>query len=156
MTPTAYIRTLDGFLTDMTPSVRYAGTWDCGAGNGLCADWDIPVFNPARNTRQVSSLRVINNSESQITLRVSGVTRDGASNRDTEGRALRVVGAIQPGTVRELTATELETGEGLEYSSPAPPTAPAQRSHWAVSVPPKASGGYGFGLQASWTQASLF
>ena len=112
--PTAYIRTSDGFLTDMTLSVQQARTWDCGVTEGLCTEWNIPIFNPASNINQASRLRVINNTDNAVSLRVSGVRADGTVNRDEVGRALLVSGTIASGTVRELTATELETGDGLE------------------------------------------
>ncbi len=111
---TAYIRTRDGFLTDMTPSVYYGGTWDCGENEELCAEWHIPIFNPASNVNQVSQLRVINNAEVDLSIIVNGVKGDGTVNLDATGRTRRVAGRIASGTVQEFTSTELETGEGLE------------------------------------------
>ena len=111
---TAYIRTRDGFLTDMTPSVHYGGTWDCGQDEELCAEWHIPIFNPASNVNQVSRLRVINNADVDLSVIVSGVKGDGTVNRDEAGRVRRVAGLIAAATVQEFTSAELETGEGLD------------------------------------------
>ena len=112
--PTAYVRTMDGFLTDMTPSVHYAGTWDCQLGDKLCAEWHIPIFNPASNSNQVSRLRVINNTDVDLPLIISGIRGDGTVNHDEAGRALQVTGTMASGTVQDFMAVELETGEGLE------------------------------------------
>ena len=112
--PTAYIRTQDGFLTGMTTSVRYGGAWDCPEGDQPCAEWHIPIFNPASNSNQVSRLRLVNNSNADLPLIISGTRGDGTVNRDAAGRALRVAGVLSAANVRELTALELETGAGLE------------------------------------------
>ena len=112
--PTAYIRTQDGFLTDMTTSVRYGGAWDCPEGDEPCAEWRIPIFNPASNSNQVSRLRLVNNSNADLSLIVSGTRGDGTVNRDAAGRALQVTGILPAANVRELTAAELETGVGLD------------------------------------------
>ena len=110
--PTAYIRTRDGFLTDMTPSVAYAGRWDCD--DELCAEWQIPIFNPAANVNQVSRLRLINNSTGDIAVVVTGLRSDGSRNADPQGRPLAVQGMLAASTVQELSSGELETGHGLE------------------------------------------
>ena len=111
--PTAYIRTRDGFLTDMTPSVAFAGTWDC-AGDDLCAEWQVPVFNPAANTRQASRLRLVNNSSDDLTVFVTGYRTDGSWNLDAQGDRATVSGVVPAATALELSAHELETGEGLD------------------------------------------
>ena len=111
--PTAYIRTRDGFLTDMTPSIAFAGTWDCDAGE-LCAEWQVPIFNPASNTDQISRLRLINNSTHDVPIIVTGYRGDGSQNLDDQDRPLRVSGLLAASSVQELSARELETGHGLE------------------------------------------
>ena len=111
--PTAYIRTRDGFLTDMTPAVAFAGTWDCAA-DGLCAEWRLPIFNPAANTNQVSRLRLINNGDDDVTVLVTGFRTDGSRNLDSFGNHATVAGTIPASTAVELSAHELETGEGLD------------------------------------------
>ena len=109
--PTAYIRTQDGFLTDMTPSVAYAGRWDCG--DELCAEWRVPIFNPAANVNQASRLRLINNSAEDVAVVVTGFRGDGSQNLDDDGQPLQVSGMLAASTVQELTVEELETGVGL-------------------------------------------
>lgn len=111
--PTGYIRTLDGFLTDMTPSVAFAGTWDCGS-DGLCAEWHVPIFNPASNTDQVSSLRLINNSADDVPVVITGYRTDGSQNLDVQERPLRVSGILAAATVQDLSVQELESGQGLQ------------------------------------------
>ena len=111
--PTAYIRTRDGFLTDMTPSVAFAGPWDCDSDE-LCAEWQVPIFNPASNTDQVSRLRLINNSTSEVPVIVTGYRGDGSQNVDDADRPLRVSGLLAASSVQELSAHELETGQGLD------------------------------------------
>ncbi|MYA15324.1 MAG: hypothetical protein F4Z28_00400 [Gammaproteobacteria bacterium] len=111
--PTAYIRTRDGFLTDMTSSVAFAGTWDCAA-DGLCAEWRLPIFNPAANTNQVSRLRLINNGDDEATVLVTGFRTDGSRNLDSLGNHATVSGTVPASTAVELSAHELETGEGLD------------------------------------------
>ena len=110
--PTSYIRTRDGFLTDMTPAVAYAGRWGCDAE--LCAEWRVPIFNPAANVDQVSRLRLINNSAGDVAVIVTGFRGDGSQNLDDDGQPLAVSGMLAASTVQELTAEELETGVGLE------------------------------------------
>ena len=110
--PTAYIRTSDGFLTDMTPSVAYAGRWACS--EELCAEWRIPIFNPAANLNQASRLRLINNSPEDVAVVVTGFRGDGSRNVDQDGQALSVSGMLAAATVQEFSAEELETGIGLE------------------------------------------
>ena len=111
--PTAYIRTGDGFLTDMTPSVAFAGTWDC-AGDGLCPEWRVPIFNPASNENQVSRLRLINNGVVDVPVFVTGYRTDGSWNLDARGKPATVSGTVPASTAVELTAYELETGDGLD------------------------------------------
>ena len=111
--PTAYIRTGDGFLTDMTPSVAYAGRWACG--EEVCAEWRIPIFNPAANRNQASRLRLINNSPEDVAVVVIGFRGDGSQNVDQDGEVFAVSGMLAASTVQELSAEELETGAGLEH-----------------------------------------
>ncbi|MDE0661005.1 MAG: hypothetical protein OXI79_15305 [Gammaproteobacteria bacterium] len=108
---TAYIRTGDGFLTDMTPSVAYAGRWACS--EELCAEWRVPIFNPASNLNQASRLRLINNSAEDVAVVITGFRGDGSQNVDEDGQALTVSGMLAASTVQEISAEELETGVGL-------------------------------------------
>ena len=110
--PTGYIRTTDGFLTDMTLSVA-PDVWDCSADGPQCAQWIVPIFNPASNTNQVSRLRIINNDDAPVALVITGIREDGTANRDSRQEPRRVSGEIPPLTAQEFTAEELETGTGL-------------------------------------------
>ena len=58
----AYIRTGDGFLTSMHDTVP-----------GVDGEYFVPTFNPARNTRQVSSLYLINPGGRSAEVRVRAV-----------------------------------------------------------------------------------
>ena len=67
----AFIRTADGFLTSMHDLVR-----DRGEG------FFVPIFNPGSNTRQVSSLRLINLSSRNATVNVRAIDDRGRSPGD--------------------------------------------------------------------------
>ena len=59
----SYIRTTDGFLTGMLDLVSGSGT-----------NHDVPVFNPASNTSQVSILRLINPGTRAAHIEIAGGT----------------------------------------------------------------------------------
>ena len=65
----------------------------------------VPFFNPASNTRQVSSLRVVNRGESDAAVTIFGVDDDGAER----GPATLSMSA---GTARTVTSQVLESGHG--------------------------------------------
>ncbi|MCY3837108.1 MAG: leucine-rich repeat domain-containing protein [Gammaproteobacteria bacterium] len=91
----SYIRTADGFLTPM----RNVAPAEPGV-------WDVPIFNPASNVDQVSSLRIANLSGERAEVVITGVDDSGRS----PGSAVRM--GIPGGTTRTLTAPELEDGPG--------------------------------------------
>ena len=95
----SYIRTEDGFLTAMHDVVPHseAGYW-------------VPIFNPASNRNQVSSLRLINPNAEPATVAISGVDDDDVSPGETVDLSL------DPGSTRTISAQELESGEGLDGS----------------------------------------
>ena len=73
----------------------------------------MPIFNPASNTNQVSRLRVINNSDTDVPVIIVGFRGDGSRNLDQQERPLRVSGLLAASSVQEFTASELETRHGL-------------------------------------------
>ena len=93
----AYVRTADGFLTAMHDSVP-----------ARRERHRVPVFNPASNLDQVSRLRVVNASDEDAAVTVTGI--DGAG-RSPGGE---VQFAVAAGSGRSVTAQELETGDGVD------------------------------------------
>ena len=94
----SYIRTPDGFLTAMHDVVP-------GSGSYL----RVPTFNPARNTRQRSLLRLVNPTPYDIDVAIVGVDDKGRM----PGGEVRFV--LEAAESRTLTAEQLESGDhGLE------------------------------------------
>ena len=93
--PLAYVRTEDGFLTSVHDKAQ---TLDDGR-------YYIPFFNPARNTRQVSSLRLVNPGTEDAGVTITGLDDRGAP--PPEGEAWLNLPA---GEARVVTAQELESG----------------------------------------------
>ena len=93
----SYIRTGDGFLTamhDVAPSVD--------------GEYRVAIFNPGRNPRQVSGLRLVNPGDEDAEVTIAGTDDSGASP------ASEVSLGIPAGKSVTLTALQLETGgEGL-------------------------------------------
>ncbi len=89
----AYIRTDDGFLTAMNDVAPVT--------DGRSR---IVTFNPGSNRNQVSRLRIINPGPETAAVTVRG--RDDRGGAGTSTVAL----SVQSGTVREITAAELEHG----------------------------------------------
>ena len=93
ITPLAYIRTSDGFVTsmhDVTPET-------------------IVFFNPGSNNRQISRLRLINPGTSPAEIEITG--RDDAGESAPGGEVRLTLAA---GESRTLTAQDLESGgEGI-------------------------------------------
>ena len=90
--PLAYVRTGDGFLTSVHDT---ADTLDDGR-------YYVPFFNPARNTRQVSSLRLVNPGMEDAGITITGVDDRGAPPTEGEvwlnlpageARVIRAAGA---------------------------------------------------------------
>ena len=89
----AYVRTADGFLASMHDVVR-----ETDGGHF------VPTFNPARNNRQVSLLRLVNRGSRSASVRVQAVDDRGGSPGD---EVLLHVGAD---SARTLSARVLEAG----------------------------------------------
>ena len=102
--PLAYIRTEDGFVTTMH-EVAIARDGD---EDGV-AEHYVPFFNPGRNDRQVSSLRLMNDGEDDVEVTIAGVDDDGDP---PPGGDVRLT--LPAGTVRTITSEMLESGgDGL-------------------------------------------
>ena len=90
----AYVRTADGFLTAMHDVVE----------RGLHGH-RVATFNPGRNSRQRSLLRLINPGETETGVTISAMDDAGMAAAGTVALALPARGA------RTLTAAELESAE---------------------------------------------
>ena len=98
LTPLAYVRTSDGFLTSMHDVVPVA--------EGVHR---VPFFNPGSNTTKVSHLRIVNPGTTEAEVTVTGRDDGGDEASGTVSLTLPAGGA------RTLTAQELEAGgDGLE------------------------------------------
>ena len=93
LTVLSYIRTADGFLTPM----RNVVPTEPGV-------WELPIFNPASNADQASSVRIANLGEERAEVVVTGIDDRGRS----PGSAVRI--EIPGLATRTLTAPELEDG----------------------------------------------
>ena len=92
----AYIRTEDGFVTNMH---EVAAEIPEGSNR-----YHVPFLNPGSNTAQVSKLRLINPGSGDASIEITGV--------DDDGRTLGPVSLdLDAGMARILTASELESGE---------------------------------------------
>ena len=115
----AYVRTSDGFLTSIHDLVeRDTCVTDDAEDEPVAArsarpvsfrdcrdERRVPFFNPASNTRQVSSLRLVNRGESDAAVTIFGVDDDGVER----GPATL---SLSAGTARTLTSLALESGGG--------------------------------------------
>ena len=126
----AYVRTSDGFLTSMHDLVdrNTCATPEAGTAGGSQTDhcscfvlprpsrlWAcrgamrVPLFNPARNTRQVSSLRLVNRGGADAVATVYGVDDNGAERGP-------VFVPLRAGIARKLSSHDLESGEGHDLA----------------------------------------
>ena len=95
--PMALIRTPDGFLTTIH---------DIVSGNGLITQ--VPMFNPAENFNQVSSLRLINPNAVATEVTING--------QDDEGQPAPngvITLSLPAGAARDLSASDIELGNTL-------------------------------------------
>ena len=91
----AYIRTADGFLTSMVDPAPTAGD-----------QHRVAIFNPGRNTNQVSHLHLTNGTSEAAAIAVRGV-----DDRGRMGGTVRLT--LPAGGMRTLSAQALESGAGL-------------------------------------------
>ena len=90
----SYIRTPDGFLTEMQQTVP--------ANEG---SHRVPFFNPGRNLNQVSYLRLVNPGEEESEIKITGVDDTGRSS-DTVNLKLAA------GESRTVSSQDVESGSG--------------------------------------------
>lgn len=88
----AYVRTADGFLTNMHDAAP--------AADGVA---HVAFFNPASNQRQRSLLRLVNNGADPVAAKITGVDDAGAA-----GGMVRVT--VPSGQALTFSAVDLETG----------------------------------------------
>ena len=93
----SYIRTDDGFLTSMHDFVARTES----------GQHRVAIFNPGRNSNQVSRLRLTNPGEERTEVRIEGIDDGGQS----PGSA--VVLSLEGGMSRTLSAKDLEAGTGV-------------------------------------------
>ena len=98
----AYIRTLDGFVTNMH---EVAAETQDGSNR-----YHVPFFNPGRNWNQESKLRLINPESGTASIEITGVDDEG---RASPRGAMRL--DLGAGRARMLTAYQIENG-GSELS----------------------------------------
>ena len=91
----AYLRTEDGFVTSMHDVVPQTGDGH-----------HVAIFNPGRNARQVSYLRLVNRGAETAEVTIEGFDGGGAS----PGTQVRL--SVPARGARALTARELESDEG--------------------------------------------
>ena len=97
--PLAYIRTPDGFVTNMH---EVAAEVPEGSNR-----YHVPFFNPGKNRNQVSGLRLINPGQGTASISISAVDDKG---EETASDAVRL--ELGSGMARMLTANQLETCGG--------------------------------------------
>ena len=94
----AYVRTPDGFLTSVHDT---AATLDDGR-------YYVPLFNPASNSRQRSSLRLVNPGVESADITITGIDDRGKPSPDGD-----VWLSLPAGEARVITARDLESGGGI-------------------------------------------
>ena len=108
----SYIRTREGFLTDMSSDLRPQRGLPAFPNPdipdfGVSSDYPrvrVPLFNPASNRNQISYLRIINNSDDDKALGIFGIRSDG-TYQDASGNPLSVEGFVRDGEAVENYCT---------------------------------------------------
>ena len=107
---TAYVRTVDGFLTSVHESAAEEAV-EADAGSSMRHSYRVPFFNPGSNRRLQSRLRLVNPGAVAAEVVVTG--RDDAG--ESPGSEVRLT--LAAGESRSLGADTLEAGgDGLEGS----------------------------------------
>lgn len=83
-------------------------------------EWRIPIFNPGHNTAQVSVIRIINNTNRDLSIRVHGQREDGQINPDRLGVCTDfscddhtyVQGWLRAATAVHITSAQSGIGRG--------------------------------------------
>ena len=108
---TAYLRTVDGFLTSVHESAAEEAVAEADAGSSMRHSYRLPFFNPGSNRRLQSRLRLVNPGDGAAEVVVTG--RDDAG--ESPGGEVRLT--LAAGESRSLGAAALEQGgDGLEGS----------------------------------------
>ena len=108
---TAYLRTVDGFLTSVHESAAEEAVAEADAGSSMRHSYRLPFFNPGSNRRLQSRLRLVNPGDGAAEVVVTG--RDDAG--ESPGGEVRLT--LAAGESRSLGAAALEAGgDGLEGS----------------------------------------
>ena len=92
-----YVRTADGFLTSMHDEVT-----ETASDEGY--RYEVVIFNPGGNIRQVSVLRVVNRSDAEAAVTITGLDDAGEAGDGA------VELTLPAGAARMLEAPELESG----------------------------------------------
>ena len=107
----SYMRTEDGFVTslhDAAPLLEPVAVIDNDDGTRTLEHrYDVAIFNPGRNTNQVSTLRLVNPGEYPAEVTVTGIDDQGASAESAASLTLAGLSS------RSISAADLESGEGL-------------------------------------------
>ena len=93
----AYVRTPDGLLMSMHDSAPLRDDVH-----------SVPLFNPASNRQQASSLKIVNRGSNAAALTVTGIDDRGRS----PGSKVRF--SVPSGETRTITAQQLESGKGVD------------------------------------------
>lgn len=108
----AYMRTDDGFVTslhDTAPLLEPVAVIENDDGErALEHRYDVAIFNPGRNTNQVSTLRLVNSGEYPAEVTLTGIDDQGASGENAATLTLAAHSS------RSISAADLESGEGLQ------------------------------------------
>ncbi|MDE0179594.1 MAG: hypothetical protein OXP36_13500 [Gammaproteobacteria bacterium] len=97
---TSYVRTGDGFLTGMGNTLVPTD----GTSFGTACVYEATIFNPASNTNQVSSLRIVERGGTDTAVSIYGIDDDGT----TYGPVGLTVAA---NNARTVTSQQLEHGD---------------------------------------------
>ena len=107
----SYMRTDDGFVTSLHDTAALLGpvtVIDNDDGRRSYEyRYDVPIFNPGRNTNQVSTLRLVNPGDEPAEVTITGI-----DDRGMSGDAAAAL-TLEAGSSRFLSAADLESGEGL-------------------------------------------
>ena len=108
----SYMRTADGFVTslhDAAPLLEPVAVIDNDDGTRtLQHRYDVAIFNPARNTDQVSSLRLVNPGDHPAEVTITGIDDAGMPGENDAAFTL------EGGASRSIPAQDLESGKGLQ------------------------------------------
>ena len=97
----AYVQDADGFLVSMQTTAP-----------SLDLVHRVAMFNPASNTREISTLRLVNNGNTEANALITGTDDTGGDRLGTTVRT-----TVLPGSAIKLTASELESGDASSIVS---------------------------------------